>query len=149
MNWGKYMRLSSSSFLIASFFLAAACPSRLPAQAVNGKPYAVSVTPSFGKGFGQRFQFVWADPDGFEDLAQLEVAFLSSYNGRRPGELNCTVGIATSSKALTILDDNGKWSAPVGAGDKGNLENAVCKVDAARASLSGSGKEMTVTLPIK
>src|SRR3954470_2029379 len=132
-----------------ALFVMATCADRLPAQAVNGKPYVVSVTPSFGNGFSQTFQIVWADPDGFQDLSQLEIAFIPDYVGRQPGALNCVVGIAASSKALRLYDEKGVWSSPVGAGDKGSLKNDVCSVETAGASLSGSGKELTVTLPIK
>jgi len=139
----------SSNWLIFTILCSAAGTGPLRAQAVNGKPYAISVSPSFGNGFDQTFQFIWADPDGFEDLSQLQVIFSPTYEGTKPGEMTCTIGIATSSRALTLLDANGKWSPPSGIGSKDNLENEACKVDASASSISGAGKQLTATLHVK
>src|SRR4051812_325244 len=61
------MRVSSYWLIITSFLLAAATKPLL-AQAPNGRPVPVSVSPAYGNGSEQTFQFLWEDPDGFEDL---------------------------------------------------------------------------------
>jgi hypothetical protein len=142
------MRVSSYWLIITSFLLAAATKP-LPAQAPNGRPVPVSVSPAYGNGSEQTFQFLWEDPDGFEDLSELQVVFSPDFNGRKPGDVSCTIGVATSSKAITLLNDADKWTDPIGMGSVDKLENSACEVDGAGSSMSGSGKQLTVSLHLK
>ena len=118
----------------------------LPAQSTNGRPRLVSVSPNFGTGYTQAFQFVWSDPDGADDLAQLQIIFTSKYNDTTGP--SCYLGVAVASQALTIHDEK-RWSSPSSVGSLDVLETDNCKVDPSTASLLKTGNEVRLNLKIQ
>jgi uncharacterized protein (TIGR03437 family) len=109
---------------------------------INEPPVPASATPSSGSGSGQTFQIVFRDPNGFADITTASVVF----NG--PDSNRCLVMLNASTSAFYLASDGGGWLRPATAGSPVMLQNKSCALNAAEASVSGSGTDLTVTLPL-
>lgn len=111
----------------------------------NQAPSAVSVTPASGGGSVQTFSFLFSDPDGLGDLSTLYMLVNATLNW--PG--SCYTSYVRSSNTLWLLNDAGNsWLGPVTPGGAGTLSNSRCAVNVGGSSVSGSGNNQTVTLPL-
>ena len=109
-------------------------------------PSAVSVTPNSGSGLGpQTFNLVYADSDGFSYLNDVQVLFspLESLSN------SCMLQYTPSTNNLYLMNDAGTtWLGPMTLGTAGTLQNSQCSVNVGSSSVSGSGNNLTLNLPI-
>src|ERR1019366_7617311 len=106
---------------------------------------AVSVSPASGSGLQQTFTFHYFDGAGATDLSTMFVWFNASFSNAAG---SCFIEYSRPANTLYLLNDAGAaWSsATVGSG--GALANSQCSVNAASASVSLSGTDLTLTLPV-
>jgi phage baseplate assembly protein gpV len=108
----------------------------------------VSVAPSSGTGLQQTFALQYADSLGATDLASVWVWFTSNFD--TVSALNsCMLYYARATNQLYFLNDAGTaWSSPVAPGAAVTLSNSQCSINVAAASVTVSGTNLTLNLPM-
>jgi hypothetical protein len=116
--------------------------------ATGPAPTAVSATPNSGSGAQQTFALQYADPLGAADLTTVWVWFTSNYNTVSSANA-CLVSYTRSTNQLSLLNDAGTaWSTPAALGAAVTLSGSQCSVNAGAASVTPSGTDLTLNLPV-
>jgi hypothetical protein len=114
--------------------------------AAGGAPTTVSVTPSSGSGLQQTFALQYADQLGATDLSSVWVWITASFG---PLTNTCLLEYATAANQLYLYNDAGTgWLAPATVGAAGTLSNSQCSINMATASVTKSGTNLTLNLPM-
>jgi hypothetical protein len=118
------------------------------APATSTLPTTVSVTPSSGSGLQQTFALQYADSLGATDLATVWVWITANFNPATPSN-SCLVYYARATNQLFLFNNAGSaWLAPATLGVAGTLSNAQCSIGVAAASVTLSGANLTLNLPV-
>ncbi len=111
----------------------------------------VSVSPNSESNGFQTFAFSFDDPNGFADLAVVNVLINSSLDGIGA----CYIAFAPSSATsgyLYLVDDAGDGGyangSPIAFPWSGTLQNSQCTINGTGSSVSASGNTLTLTLSI-
>lgn len=121
----------------------------MPPSVFAGQPGLVSMTPASLTTSGPvttSYSFVVSDTDGPGDLMGMDVLFASG--GNPPF---CWFFYNQSSNQISIYDANNQWVyGTVGqeGSQGGNLYGKSCGINVQAASVSRSGNELTLTIPI-
>ena len=108
---------------------------------------ALSVTPSSGSGAQLTFALQYADPLGAADLTTVWVWFTSNFNSVSSAN-SCLVYFARATNQLFLLNDAGTAYSSAAPGAAVTLSNSQCSVNAAAASVTASGTNLTLNLPV-
>jgi hypothetical protein len=88
----------------------------------------------------------YADSLGATDLSSVWVWFTSNFNSAAS---SCMLYYARPTNQLFLLDDAGTaWSSPEAPGTAVTLSNSQCSVNVAAASVTTSGVNLTLNLPM-
>jgi sugar lactone lactonase YvrE len=111
----------------------------------------ISLSPGAGSATTQTFVFTFEDPNGYADLAVVDVLI----NNFLDGIGACYVAVApsgASSGYLYLVDDAGDGGyasgSPISLPSSGALQNSQCTINGAGSSLAASGNTLTLTLAI-
>jgi hypothetical protein len=110
-------------------------------------PQAVSVSPSTGSGASQTFALEYADPLGVTDLTTVWVWFTSNFNSVSSAN-SCIAYYARAANQIFLLNDAGTAFASAAPGSAVTLSNSQCSMNAAAASVTSSGMDLTLNLPV-
>lgn len=113
----------------------------------NAAPAPVQVTPAYGSGGSQTFTFSFSDPDGWQDLAVVNVLINFWLDGRQA----CYLAYVPAANAVYLVDDAGNAGGPyqgMTLPGSGSIGNSQCTVYGAGSSASGSGTTLTLSLNI-
>jgi len=113
----------------------------------NSAPAPVQVSPASGTGTSQVFSFTFADPDGWQDLAVVNVLINFWLDGRQA----CYLAYVPATGSLYLVDDAGNAGGPyqgMSLPSSGSISNSQCIVYGSGSSASGSGNTLTLTLNI-
>jgi hypothetical protein len=114
---------------------------------VSGTPSAVSVTPNTGSGMSRTFVLQYSDTAGAADLATARVRFIPFNAPSSTSTNSCTARYNQSAGTVSLLNDVGSgWQT--GTLGTGTLSNSQCTINLATSSVSASGNNLTLTLPI-
>jgi phage baseplate assembly protein gpV len=114
----------------------------------SAPPTTVSVAPSSGAGLQQTFALQYGDPLGVTDLAQAWVWFNASFDPATPSQ-SCLVEYVRASNLLYLYNDAGTgWLSPATPGTAGTLSNSQCSINMAAATVTTSGINLTLNLPV-
>jgi hypothetical protein len=106
-------------------------------------PAAVSVSPSSGAGPSQTFGFLYSDPNGATDLANVYLIF----NSTNSYVSSCGVTLNNSRNVISLIQDSGAaWTPGMVLGQPGTLQNSQCAIDVGNSSTSRSGSDLTLNL---
>ena len=109
---------------------------------------AASVAPASGSGAQQTFALHYTDSAGAADFSTVWVWFTSNFNGVTSAN-SCLLYYARATNQLFLLNDAGTaWSSPVAPGTAIALSNSQCSVNAAGASVTASGTDLILNLPV-
>jgi hypothetical protein len=109
---------------------------------------AVSVSPSSGSGANQTFALQYVDPLGATDLSTVWVWINASFDPATPSN-TCLLEYATAANQLYLCNDAGTgWLSPASVGAAGTLSNSQCSINMAAASVTTSGTNLTLNLPM-
>jgi hypothetical protein len=117
----------------------------VPAPAVVGVN-AVSVAPASGSGLQQTFSLHYSDGAGASDLSTVWVWFNPTQPSAGVGP--CIVYYGHTSNALYLINDAGSAWLSTSVGSSTTLANSQCSVNAASTSVSSSGSDLAITLPV-
>jgi hypothetical protein len=111
----------------------------------------VSVSPSVGSGLTQTFTFTLDDPNGYADLAVVNVLINDSLDGIQ----GCYVAFAPTSATsgyLYLVDDAGDGGyasgSPISLPSNGTMQNGQCTISGTGSAVSANGKTLTLRLAI-
>ena len=108
----------------------------------NQPPQILGMSPTNGSGSGATFTFNFADGNGFADLATSQVLI----NTNNDGNNACYLLLDRPLQKIWLSQTGGGFaSSPVGTG---TLSNSKCTVNVAGATVTGSGNNLTWTIPI-
>jgi len=121
------------------------------ATAVLTTASPVSISPSAGSGSTQSFTATFYDPNGYADLAVVNLLI----NDFLDGTGACYVAFAPSSAtsgSLYLVDDAGDGGyaggSPMSLPSSTTLHNSQCTISGTGSSLSASGNTLTLTLAV-
>jgi hypothetical protein len=110
----------------------------------SGVPATVSVNPSSGGGLYQAFSFVFSDSSGYQNLSGTHVLINSSYTRTN----SCWIYFDNASKVIWLAsNDISSWQS-VALGSATTLQNNQCEINGGGASVTGSGNNLTLNVPI-
>jgi hypothetical protein len=116
--------------------------------ATSTPPATVSVTPSSGSGPQQTFALQYADSLGATDLGSVWVWITANFTPATPSN-SCLLEYARAANQLFLYNDAGTgWLAPATLGASGTLSNSQCSVNMGAASVTTSGMNLTLNLPM-
>jgi len=111
----------------------------------SGPPAPVSVTPGSGSGNSQTFSFVYSSPRGYSALT----AVLVIVNNTLSAPSGCYSLYYPGSRLLYLSNDSTSgWVGSLTPGQSGTLQNSQCTVSGAALSVSGSGNNLTLNVPL-
>jgi uncharacterized repeat protein (TIGR02543 family) len=116
-------------------------------QATSTPPATASVTPGSGSGAQQTFALQYADSLGATDLTTVWVWFTSNFNSGSSAN-SCLAYYARATNQLFLLNDAGTVWSPATPGSAVTLSNSQCSMNAAAASVTSSGTNLTLNLPV-
>ncbi len=110
-------------------------------------PVAVSTAPAAGAGTSQIFQFTFSDPDGWNDLAVVNILINFWLDGRQA----CYLAYVPASRSLLLVNDAGDAGGPyqgmtLPSGQ--TIGNSQCAINGAQSGVAESGETLTLTLAI-
>jgi uncharacterized repeat protein (TIGR01451 family) len=109
---------------------------------------AASVAPASGSGGSQTFTLQYADTMGVTDLTTAWVWFTANFNPASPAN-SCLVYYARATNQLFLFNSAGTaWLSPATLGGAGTLSNSQCSIGVAAATVSTSGNNLTLNLPV-
>jgi uncharacterized repeat protein (TIGR01451 family) len=108
---------------------------------------AVSVTPNSGSGAQQTFALQYSDSLGTTDLATVWVWFTSNFNTGSSAH-SCLLYYARPTNQIFLLNDAGTAYSSAAPGAAMTLSNSQCLLNAAAVSVTTSGTNLTVNLPL-
>ncbi len=113
------------------------------ALAANQPPQIIGVSPNNGSGSSGTFTFTFADPNGFTDLGTSQALMNTVIDGNGA----CYLLFDRPSQKIYLLQNSGSFlGSSIGSGSI--LSNSQCTVNAAAATISGSGNTLVYTVPI-
>jgi len=111
----------------------------------------ISVSPGAGSAATQTLVFTFQDPNGYADLAVLDVLIDNFLDGIGA----CYVAVApsgASSGYLYLVDDAGDGGyvsgSPISLPSSSTLQNSQCTINGTGSSVSASGNTLTLTLAV-
>ena len=107
---------------------------------------AVSVTPNVGSGLTQTFQLLASDSNGSTDLTQVWVWFTAAFSNVSAN--SCLLYYSQTANQVYLLNDAGNTWMPMTPGTAGTLQNSQCSLNVGAMTLTPSGTNLTVTLPM-
>jgi hypothetical protein len=111
----------------------------------GGTPAAISVTPSSGSTASQNFTLQYSDTGGTGSLSWVWVWF-SATSGSSAS--SCVLYYQPSTNQVNLLNDAGNsWTAAT-PGAVTTLQNSQCSVNLASTSVTPSGDNLTLNLPM-
>ncbi|MGA3241286.1 MAG: hypothetical protein ABSG03_33905, partial [Bryobacteraceae bacterium] len=114
-----------------------------PGDAVS----SVSVSPSNGSGLTKTFTLQYSDTAGATAISTAWVWFNAAYSSTgAPG--SCMVYYASATNQLFFLNDAGTAWSPATPGAAATLSNSSCSMNAGTASVTSSGTNLTLNLPM-
>jgi len=116
----------------------------VPAAVVTGTPPVVYLTPNAGSGSSATFTLGITDGGGFGNVAQGALIIGNTVGGTR----SCFINYSASTNTISLLSDDNVTSSSAAVGTQVFLQNGQCSVNAALASVTGSGKTLSVKLPV-
>lgn len=107
-------------------------------------PPSASVSPSYGSGMSQTFQFTATDPNGYGNIKQLIISISSSLDLHNA----CYMTYVPGYNAVYLAsDDTTTWmSMPFGSTTR--VSNSQCTLNPAGASITMSGTSIVINVPI-
>jgi hypothetical protein len=105
------------------------------------------VTPSSGAGLQQTFALQYADPQGATDLTAAWVWITSNFNSVSVAN-TCLVNYARVANQLFLYNDAGTGGSSAVMGVAGTLSNSQCSINAGAATVTTSGMNLTLNLPV-
>jgi hypothetical protein len=105
---------------------------------------AVAVSPSSGTGFNHPFTFVFSDPSTYASLTGAHILVNSSVSGTNA----CWIYLDPFGKAVWLSNDSTSSWQNAAVGSATTLQNSQCSIPAGGVSMSGSGTNLTVEIPI-
>ena len=115
--------------------------------ATSAPPTTVSVTPNSGAGLQQTFALQYADPLGATDLTAVWVWITGNFNSVSVAN-TCLVNYAGAANQLFLYNDAGTGGSSATLGVAGTLSNSQCSINAGAASVTTSGTNLTLNLPV-
>ncbi len=103
---------------------------------------AVNVTPAAATGPSQALTFVFADPNGFQDISGGQVVV----NPTLTAVNSCSIQFARGTGQINLAGDDGNSTSTGFLGQSGVLQNSQCIVNLASSYQSGSGNYLNLTL---
>jgi hypothetical protein len=113
----------------------------VPASTALG---AVAASPLSGTGSSQPFTFVFADPNGYTSLSGVHVLMNSSASGTNA----CWVYFDPIGHVVWLSNNSTSSWQSAAVGSATTLENSQCSIAASGVSMSGSGTNLTIEIPI-
>ena len=108
----------------------------------NQPPQILAMSPANGSGSSATFNFNFADGNGFADLATSQVLI----NTNNDGNNACYLLLDRPLQKIWLSQTGGGFAgSPVGTG---TLSNSKCTVNVAGATVTGSGNNLTWSVPI-
>jgi hypothetical protein len=110
-------------------------------------PVAVSATPAAGTGTTQVFQFTFSDPDGWNDLAVVNILINFWLDGRQA----CYLAYVPASRSVFLVNDAGDAGGPFqGMTLPGGqtIGNRQCTINGTQSGVAENGQILTLTLNI-
>jgi len=111
-------------------------------SALESPPSAASFTPETGSGPTHLLQLTVTDPNGASDIDIVQVTF------QGPANRSCLVMLRPPHRLVYLFTDNGVWLDPQTMGTDANLQHSVCGVDVSKVTMSASGNDLKLTLPM-
>jgi hypothetical protein len=105
-------------------------------------PVLVSVSPNSGSGSRKTFTFKMSDPDGYEDIGDMQIIIDWGYTSR------CHLFLVGSSTAPILETDAGGWTA-VEVGTSQTATNSNCTVYGSGSSITRSGNDLSLTVDLE
>ena len=109
-------------------------------------PAVTGESPAAGSGINQTFTFQFSHPQGYQNLAVVNVLINNSLDARNA----CYLAYVQSSSTLHLVDDAGDAGGPfagqIALGGAGTIQNSQCAVNL--ISALGSGTTLTLTVNI-
>jgi len=106
----------------------------------NVAPFPSDVTPYVGAGASQIFTIKFTDPNGWDDLARVQIRLHESWEFK-PGA--CGVELRLPLGQMYLRDDAGaQWLGPVAVGSSQTIENSYCRLKGVGSSYSGAGNNL-------
>jgi hypothetical protein len=105
------------------------------------------VTPNSGAGLQQTFALQYADPLGATDLTAVWVWITGNFNSVSVAN-TCLVNYAGAANQLFLYNDAGTGGSSATLGVAGTLSNSQCSINAGAASVTTSGTNLTLNLPV-
>src|SRR6202034_750174 len=111
-------------------------------------PTAASVSPPSGSGASQTFALQYADALGATDLNSVWVWITANFTPATPSN-TCLVEYVRNTNLLYLYNDAGTgWLPPATLGSAGTLSNSQCSLYLATATVTTSGTNLTLNLPV-
>jgi hypothetical protein len=110
----------------------------------SGTPSAVSVSPSSGNGATQTFSLQYSDTAGATKLSAVWMWFTAT--GAQPN--SCMMQFVPSANTLYLINDAVTGWITATPGVAGTLQNSQCAINAGNTTISLSGNNMTLNLPV-
>ena len=108
-------------------------------------PTTVSVTPNSGSGSSQTFSFVYSDSGGYAQITVAQ-AIINYYVTTVAG---CALYYTAANNSLSLYNDAGTTLLPaIVVGQAGTLQNSQCSVNVGAASVTSSGTNLTLNVPL-
>ena len=103
------------------------------------------MTPSSGSGVARTFQFLYRDPNGYQEMGWV----FGMINSVLRQDGACYFQYNRGPNTLWLRNDAcTAWVGPVTLGSPGTIANSQCSVNLSGSSASGSGEDLAVTLQI-
>jgi len=117
----------------------------VPTVSSLSPPSAIIVSPGSGGGSTQTFTITATDPNGYQDIAWIDVLFNTGLTLSNA----CYVRFDRATNTVTLHDDSGTSAGGLGVlGGAAALQNSRCVVDARASFASGSGNNLTLSLRV-
>ena len=107
----------------------------------------VSVTPNSASAAQQTFALQYADTLGATDLSAVWVWFTSNFNTVSSAN-SCIAYYARATNQILLINDAGTAYSSAAPGSAVTLSNSNCSINAAAASVTPSGMDLTLNLPM-
>jgi hypothetical protein len=108
-------------------------------------PTTLSVTPSSGSGLQQTLALQYFDPLGATDLSSVWAWFTSNF---AVTSNTCLVYYSRAANLLFLYNDAGTGALSATLGAAGTLSNSQCSINAGAATVTTSGANLTLNLPV-
>ena len=112
---------------------------------VETAPSAVSVSPVSGTGVSQSFAWTFSSPSGYGNLADVFALFNTSVSGLNA----CYIRYNQPLNLIYLYDDlSSTWLGGLVPQSAGTASTSQCSINAAGISVSPSGGQLTIAVPV-